>query len=70
MFSLNCRIRSSSSALVRSCRYRRPFSSAVAACAATAESSAMSSLLIGSVLAFRPSAMTAIVPSFETHGTK
>jgi hypothetical protein len=30
----------------------------------------MSSLLKGSVLAFRPSAITAIVPSFETHGMK
>ena len=30
----------------------------------------MSSLLSGSVLALRPSAMTAIVPSFETQGTK
>ena len=67
MFSLNSRMRSSSSAFVQ-LPIERPFSSAVAACAATADSSAMSSLLSGSALALRPSAITAIVPSFETQG--
>ena len=48
MFSLNSRSRSSSSGLQCSCRYSRPFSSAVATWPPTAASSAMSSLLSGS----------------------
>ena len=48
MFSLNSRIRPSSSAFRCSCRYSRPFSIAVATCPATAVSSARSSLLNGS----------------------
>ena len=65
MFSLNSRIRPSSSALRCSWRYRRPFSIAVATWPATAVSSARSSLLNGSSVSLRPSASTAIAPSLE-----
>ena len=65
MFSLNSRIRPSSSALRCSWRYSRPFSIAVATCPATAVSSARSSLLNGSSVSLRPSASTAIARALE-----
>ena len=43
---------------------------AVATWAATAVTSAVSSLLSGSPLARRPNASTAMAASFVTHGTK
>ena len=70
MFSLNSRMRPSSSAFRCSCRYSRPFSIAVATWPATAVSSARSSLLNGSSVSLRPSASTAIARPSNTHGTK
>ena len=68
MFSLNSRMRPSSSALRWSWRYSRPFSIAVATWPATAVSRPRSSLLNGSSVSFRPSASTAMAPPFEHAG--
>ena len=70
MFSFDWRMRSTCSAWALSCWYSRPFSMAVATWAATATSSAMSSLLSGSPRSLRPRASTAMPVCLDTQGIR